>query len=198
MTQTQAQTAIQAAGLSSTVTMQNDINQPALHLKVASSNPAAGQIVNAGTTVALTVYKENGVAVPNTVGMTQTQAQAALQAAGLNSTVAMQDVLKHPELHGKVAAQNPAAGQFVNAGSAVGLKVYKNQFGKQVPSTNNGKLSGYKQVLSSSGFTNVAQSKTSSGCSSFQKNYKIVKTVNPSPGTWVLANARITVYYCGN
>ncbi|MBT3353234.1 MAG: PASTA domain-containing protein [Nitrospinaceae bacterium] len=72
-----------------------------------------------------------GKQVPNVVGQTQTQAQAALTAIGLTSSVTDQLVLNLPDIYGKVDSQNPAAGVLAKPGGVVALKVYKR--GAKVP-----------------------------------------------------------------
>jgi serine/threonine-protein kinase len=92
--------------------------------QVTGTNPAAGATVPMGTTV--TIYVSSGpptTNVPNLVGDTPDQAQAALSGANLQGqntgTVSVND----PSQNGEVVKQSPAAGTSVQQGSTVQYQV---------------------------------------------------------------------------
>ena len=122
MTQAAATTAITSAGLVvGTVNTQYDAAIPAG--QVISQSPTAGTNVAVGSAVDLVVSLGPAppVTVPNTVGMTQAAAVAAITAAGLVPSVATQYDATIPA--GQVISQSPAAGANVAAGSTVTLVV---------------------------------------------------------------------------
>ncbi len=90
---------------------------------VISQSPEAGASVDIYSAVALTVSKgPQPVNVPNLTGQTQAAASAALTAAQLVAGAVSQEC--HDTLPvGAVMSQHPAAGETVDAGSAVTLKV---------------------------------------------------------------------------
>jgi serine/threonine-protein kinase len=91
---------------------------------VVSQDPAAGEEVDEGTAVALTLSAGPGTAeVPDVVGMTQAEAESALQGAGFVPASATQYDLTAPA--GEVLAQLPEAGQDAVSGSPVGMLVSK-------------------------------------------------------------------------
>ena len=93
---------------------------------VVGQSPAAGKRAKRGTAVTLQVAKGRAaVAVPDVTGQTRQQAVAALQQAGLKTTVAQ--VPTSSQAPGTVVAQNPAAGQKVAQGSSVRLNIAKGQ-----------------------------------------------------------------------
>ncbi len=92
---------------------------------VISQNPAAGTLVNPGSSVALVVSlgpPTGNVAVPALTGMTRTAAEAAIVNAGLAvGAVTEQNHATVPA--GRIISQNPAAGTSVAPGSSVALVV---------------------------------------------------------------------------
>jgi serine/threonine-protein kinase len=87
---------------------------------VLRQDPAAGESVDVGTQVKITV--SNGkVKVPDVVGNDQAQAQATLASAGFQSQVITQETDSQPP--GTVLAQSPLAGQSESKGTMVTLTV---------------------------------------------------------------------------
>ena len=77
--------------------------------KVIGTNPPAGTKVQKGTDVSVQVSTGPAqVNIPNTVGLTQTDATNQLVGAGFNVTV---NQVSNPANLGKVIAQNPSGGQ---------------------------------------------------------------------------------------
>ncbi|MDR4461199.1 MAG: PASTA domain-containing protein [Nitrospirales bacterium] len=118
-TQADAQKALTSAGLTvGTVTMANSATVAAG--RVISQNPRAGTTVNPGSAVALVVSL--GTTVPDVMGLTQSNAETALSAAGL--TVGIVTTANSETVpSGIVISQTPAAGIKVTPGSAVALVI---------------------------------------------------------------------------
>lgn len=93
---------------------------------VIETNPAAGQVVPTEATITVIVSKgPEPVSVPNLSGMSQGQAQSALNALGLTLVVSA-DTVPVPlnsGLVGNVAEQSPGQGQEVEVGSQVVVKL---------------------------------------------------------------------------
>jgi serine/threonine-protein kinase len=88
---------------------------------VFGTEPAVGTGVQAGQTVTMLISKgANTVTVPGVVGLTQEQATARIQQAGLT---AIPQQRPDPTTAGKVVAQSPSAGQELKKGGAVTIFV---------------------------------------------------------------------------
>ena len=99
---------------------------------VFRQSPGAGTDADDGSTVQLLVSKGPAdVAVPNAVGVSETEARDRLAAAGLQANV-VQIFSASPT--GEVVAQSPAAGASVAKGSSVRLNVSKGSALVSVPS----------------------------------------------------------------
>jgi beta-lactam-binding protein with PASTA domain len=142
MARTDAQNVLVAAGcILGSLTYQNSGVVPSG--QVISQNPEAGTLVVSGAAVAL-VLSEGPVSVlvPNVVGMTQTEAQAALGSAGLQGgTITRQSSATVPV--GQVISQDPASGSGVASGTAVVLVISDGPSGVAVPN-----LAGHTQQAS--------------------------------------------------
>ena len=89
--------------------------------EVASQEPAAGQNLKEGSTVALIVSKgREPVTVPDVVGAASAAATATLREAGLETNVV---TVPSGEAEGTVVAQNPGAGKSAKRGDTVRLNV---------------------------------------------------------------------------
>jgi serine/threonine-protein kinase len=80
----------------------------------------AGEQVDPGTTIEVSVSRGNLVQVPNVVGQTQEDAIQALQQAGLNANVKQGDPSPTP---GLVSSQNPGQGKKLAKGKSVTIVV---------------------------------------------------------------------------
>ena len=122
-TEAEATAALEDAGLAvGEVTRASDAELAAG--TVLAQEPAAGTEVDEGSRVALTLSSGPGTAeVPDVVGMSGAEAEAALTEAGFAPTSALQYDLKAPV--GEVVDQLPAGGEQVAPGSQVGLLVSK-------------------------------------------------------------------------
>ncbi len=132
MAQTDAAAQIVLAGLTvGTITeVYSDTVDPG---NVISQNPNAGASIMLGGSVALVVSKGlQPLTVPNVVGMTEEEADAALTGNGLlTGAVTLQ--FSSTVAAGLVISQNPAAGAEVAPGSAVDLAVSKGPQPTTVP-----------------------------------------------------------------
>lgn len=119
-TQTAARVKLEDAGFK-VVTTNRFSNQP--KGKVVAQRPAANTKADKGSTV--TIFVSRGVkqvAVPNVLGLSQSEAVSQLTKAGLNSTVVL---VPNSAPSGRVIAQDPTSSTKVNAGSTVRLNVSK-------------------------------------------------------------------------
>jgi len=90
---------------------------------VLAQTPPGGSAVKGGTKVALTVSgTQSAVTVPNVIGMSQAEAQAALNQVGLD-VIVVGPVVNNQVPAGIVFAQAPAAGSRVPPMSGVSVKV---------------------------------------------------------------------------
>jgi beta-lactam-binding protein with PASTA domain len=121
MTQDDATSALTAAGYK--VKVQTSYDEKVEKGLVVSQSPAGGTAADAGTTVTILVSqgKNPTVTVPNVVGMTETDAGAALSDAGLEPVPSSSYSDTVPA--GTVISQDPAAGKSVTAGSPVSYAV---------------------------------------------------------------------------
>jgi len=94
--------------------------------KVFYQNPNPGSVLLPTQTILLKAYKFEivMVTVPNVVKMSIPDAAVKLYASGLNPQTVNSEFTKDPNLHSKVSAQNPQAGQQVAKGSAVKLTLF--------------------------------------------------------------------------
>ena len=115
-----AESLLQAAGLSSTVT---NVANSATQGTVLSASPPSGTKVRKGSTVTLTVSSgPSNVRVPSLAGLGQNQASNVLGAAFLNlGNIIPQTSTQYPA--GEVITSNPPAGTSVKPGSSVDLVV---------------------------------------------------------------------------
>ena len=118
--QAQAESILGGVGLGTTINTEYSDTVPAG--AVIQQSPAAGEIVAAGTTVALLVSLGPSATVPDVVGMSEANAAAALAAQQLvtgNITQANSNTVPA----GHVISQSPVANTIVARGSAVDLVI---------------------------------------------------------------------------
>ena len=129
MPQSEAQPAIVAAFLVvGTITQDYDANIPSGN--VISSEPVAGTKVSGGSAVNLLISMGPVPSiVPNVIGMTKADAEAAIVASGL-TVGSVTEGYSETVAEGNIIGQNPSGGEEVPAGSTVNLVVSK---GAQVP-----------------------------------------------------------------
>lgn len=149
LTRAQAETLITDAGLKATVTEAASATVEAG--RVISQDPAGQTDAKTGSTVNLVVSSGvTQVTVPNLVGLTQADAQAALVAAGLRFTVTSVDNAQADP--GTVAAQDPIAGVKVPTDSPVALQISKGTGQELVPDVAGQSLSAAQAALQAAGF----------------------------------------------
>lgn len=102
---------------------------------VIAQNPGSGTLLRHGSAVGLTVSKgPQPIPVPKVVGMTQSDALAALRAAGLDPSVSADEVNDRTIPKGSVVSQDPAAGANLTKGGKVTLTISKGPKLVHVPS----------------------------------------------------------------
>lgn len=150
MTQSDATAALAAAGLTAgTVSFEGRSVAGVADGSVASQSPAAGAKVTPDSSVALVLAGIEAVAVPDVVGLTQTQATASLQTAGLGvGTITA--VSTTTVSAGTVVAQTPLAGASLGKGGSVDLLVA--QSSAAVPDVTGETKADAQRVLEAAGF----------------------------------------------
>jgi serine/threonine-protein kinase len=88
---------------------------------VIETSPAAGELVDKGSTVVLIVAAPVKIAMPDIVGQTAAEAGAGLRRAGLRSR--QREETNARVASGRVIRSQPAAGQAVDKGATVTLVV---------------------------------------------------------------------------
>jgi len=122
MTQSQAEDALDKAGLKSVTVSETQVTDSGLIGKVTAQDPKAGTLVTPDTRVSLEIGKESElVSVPNVVGLDQASAESELKDADLEVKVEQQESPAVPE--GRVISQNPSAGTSVAKGTTVTIVV---------------------------------------------------------------------------
>jgi eukaryotic-like serine/threonine-protein kinase len=115
-----AGTQLGALGLNATT--QNEASASIPAGQVTRTSPPAGASVPVGSSV--TVYVSTGqppATVPNVIGMTQAQAQAALKGANLALGTVTTEAVGQKSQDGKVQSESPAPGTQAAAGSTVDI-----------------------------------------------------------------------------
>ncbi len=155
---------------------------------VIAQDPAAGTQVAKGSTVTLTVSKgqEQG-AVPNTVGMSQADATAAIGKAGFK--VAVTTASSSAVTNGNVISQAPAGGVTAVAGATVTITV---STGPPAPTkVKVPALTGDTWQQASNALTNVSLVISPASSSTTGT----VNTQSPSAGTMVDPNTTVTLTF---
>ncbi|HEX3693605.1 MAG TPA: PASTA domain-containing protein [Solirubrobacteraceae bacterium] len=121
--QASATAALSAAGLKASATRREVAEPPAG--TVISQSPAAGAHVRTGSPVTLVVAQAPAkTAVPNVVGQSEVQADAALGAAGFEAKTVTRTVSEEAKV-GTVLQQSPAAGNKLAKGGVVTIAIGK-------------------------------------------------------------------------
>ncbi|HEY64185.1 MAG TPA: PASTA domain-containing protein [Caldilineae bacterium] len=94
--------------------------------RVAAQEPTAGTEVLRGSAVRIVIWRVPRVAVPNLIGMTREEAEAALTAAGLTLDPNVRERPTNTASDdGRVAAQRPTAGTEVSRGTSVRIVLWR-------------------------------------------------------------------------
>jgi beta-lactam-binding protein with PASTA domain len=156
---------------------------------VISQNPAAGQSVTLGSTVALVVSTGPcSVAVPNVVGQAQTAADTAITGAGL-TVGAITQQCSNTVVAGLVISQNPAGGQQSPPSGAVALVISTGPCSVSVPN-----VVGQTQAAAtiSIGIETLTVGTVTRQCSNTVAR-DVVLSQNPAAGQQVLPGSGVTL-----
>ena len=120
--------------------------------KVVSTNPEGGMKAEKGSTVDLTVSKgTESVKVPNLLGKTAEEAQAALEEVGLNGEQG-DDVYSDKYEEGQVAEQSVKSGNKASKGDTITFKVSKGSNQIDIPNVVGFTQSAAESALENAGF----------------------------------------------
>lgn len=117
----EAEATLRSVGLDVT---REDVESPEPPETVVEQDPAAGERVNEGTTITLSVAVEAPaeLTVPNVIGLTDAEATAKLEGSGFGVSVVPQDVTDESQV-GVVLAQDPSGETEANSGETVTITV---------------------------------------------------------------------------
>ncbi|MFD0316161.1 Stk1 family PASTA domain-containing Ser/Thr kinase [Streptomyces flavalbus] len=123
---------------------------------VLEQNPTSGKEIEKGSTITLTVAKEQEkVTLPDVTGQTCEQALQRIQAEGLTGQCT-DEPTEDDNLNGKVIRTTPTANSSVDPGSAVTVHIGKKENKKTpIPSVVGKTVAVAKQELAASGFTQI-------------------------------------------
>jgi serine/threonine-protein kinase len=186
----QAQSALDELGLDSKL-LQQESNEFAPGT-IMGQAPVAGEIVNKGSTVVLTVAQAaTSATVPNVVGLTEEEAKAQIVEAGL----AVGETLREESdtaAQGTVLAQDPAAGTLVPGSAQVILTIASSGGASTVPNLTCYTADKAASFLAEAGLQmTVAGVETSDLCSG--PGTRIVRQDPPSGGE-IARGAVVTVW----
>lgn len=167
------------------------------NLLAISQSPAAGSTATAGSAASFTYY-DYKTAVPNIVGLTESQANSALSSSGFNSRSSSLTISGATASNNlKVASQNPTAGTQYNPSETVTFTVYN--FLTSVPNVVGQALDTAITNLSSLGFTSITTTLDEVGAT--QDNVGKVKSQTPvNSGTTynpASTSVNLTIYSLG-
>jgi serine/threonine-protein kinase len=152
--------------------------------RVAAQDPKAGETVDEGTAVVVSVSKgPEQVGVPDVVGMSQANATATLEAADFVVSVVEQ---ASSTTAGTVIQQSPPAGADTDKGSTVTITVSTGPSQVNVPNVVTQTEAVATNTLESQGFT--VRVRTTSG------DDGIVQSQDPVAGTRVDEGSRVTIF----
>ena len=149
---------------------------------VLEQDPGLGEEVEKGTTVTLTVAKEEAKStVPDVLGKSCDEAKAQMTANDLTGNCTEQET-DDPNQVGKVISTTPGANTQVDKNSQVQIVVgkAKEQQKVRVPEVRNRTLAQARQELQQQGFTNIQVAGPGAG-----NDNSLVVQQNPQPGTEV-------------
>ncbi|HUW19033.1 MAG TPA: PASTA domain-containing protein, partial [Sedimentisphaerales bacterium] len=180
MTESQAEAALNAVGLNKGAVTTSYSDTVPVDL-VISSNPSAGTSVAYGSSVDLVISLGRApVTVPDVLNMTESQAEAALNAVGLNKgsvTTSYSDTVPVD----LVISSNPSAGAYVAYGSSVDLVISLGHAPVTVPDVLNMTESQAEAALNAVGLNKGAVTTSYSDTVPVD----LVISSNPSAGTSV-------------
>ena len=182
-TETDAKASLAAAGFNASTTTVSTTTSSLNN--TVSDWGYKGQTIDIGTTVNITIYKYQTVAMPNVVGMNQTTAVSAIVGTGLASpTITYTETGATAQNSGLVKSQDPvglpAGTVMVALGSATAIEIYR-LAGLSIPNVVGGTLSSAQATLVNAGFGSPTVTYTSVGANG--ENYNTVKSQSPTAGT---------------
>ncbi len=155
---------------------------------IISQEPGPGTKIDKGGTVEVVVSKgAEVVSVPNVVGMTRADAEAALTAAGFKVD-GVTEAYSSQIGKGKVASQNPEAGSQASKGSTVSLVISKGPEMVSVPNVIGLSQQVATSRLSDAGLEAQVQTEVTSASPD-----GTVLNQNPSGGTMAPKGSRVTI-----
>lgn len=192
-TEAAATKALEDAGF--VVVVKRKVNEAVAPGTVIGQDPPAGEQLEKGATVTLTVAKSpNLVTVPSVVGMTESEAGTTIEAAGLSvGTTSTQSSSTVPA--GEVISQDPAANTQVAGGTPVDLVVSSGPSTVTVPDVVCLPFSAAKNKLENDGFNVVYGGAVPANPLCPQPN-KIAEQ-DPAAGAEVEEGSTVTIYTSG-
>ncbi|MBU1670739.1 MAG: Stk1 family PASTA domain-containing Ser/Thr kinase [Actinobacteria bacterium] len=155
---------------------------------IVSQDPASGAKAEKGTVVEVVVSKgPEMVAVPNLLGLSQSEAQAACEAQGLKLDQVSQSFTAQVE-KGKVMAQSPDASTQVPKGSAVNITLSKGAEMVLVPDVMGQAKDAAVQAITQAGLTPEVREETSSTATA-----DTVTAQDPTSGANVPKGSTVTI-----
>jgi serine/threonine-protein kinase len=186
MTESQAQQALDNAGLKMVTEDEYITNQSQQVGVVVDQDPAAGDKVDDGATITTKVSAE--LTMPNLLGMTQSEAEDTLDEAGLKSVTVTEAPVTDTSLIGKVTAQDPKAGTPVAENTRVSLEIGKESEFITVPN-----VVGLDQASAESALKNAGlEVKVEQQESPAVPEGRVISQ-NPSAGTNVEKGTTVTI-----
>ncbi len=184
--QADAVTAIEDSGLTVGSTEERtNANIPAGN--AVKTDPAAGESVQLGTEVTLTVSKgPKPAVVPDVVGLPKAEAKAAITDAGL--ALGEETVVEDPAPKNAVLSQEPTAGAEIATGSAVDLTISSGPPTVEIPDVKGTSASDAQATLEGLGLSVLVDERTNGNIAAGDA----VKT-DPAAGTSVQVGSDVTL-----
>lgn len=158
--------------------------------RVISSDPPAGEVLDETSSVDLVVSRgPQPREVPDLVGSTLPEAQAALRELGLQAEVTGREFSDRPE--GQVVAQSPGRGNEVDRGTTVGLTLSDGPQPIEVPNLRNKLLGEAIEILEGLGFEVEVERR--GGVGSFFNPGRVFEQ-DPGPGAELLPGETVLVF----
>lgn len=151
MSASEARRTLEEAGL---VVAEEDRPDPKIERgNVINTNPAPGSQVKQGSTVTVLVSTGKEITeVPDLAGLTTSQAEKKLKAAGLTLDKSVKEESSEDVPKGKIISHNPASGSQVSKGTKVAITVSTGQESVRVPVVSGQSLETAKGNLEAAGF----------------------------------------------
>ena len=189
----EAITKLEDAGLKATITpvpAADDTQEPGT---VLEQDPAAGDEVDRGTNVDLTIVEApDQVAIPNLEGSSVEEAQAALIDLGLEPAGPVEEPSDTVD-EGSVTRTDPSSGEEVEPGSTVTIFVSTGAEQVEVPEVRCQSFGSAQNELSQAGLNPVISSETVEVNTACPLGNKVAEQ-DPAPGTQVDPGTTVTLF----